>query len=120
MPGRGARAMPNSVVRASRRMVIGVCYTPVAAVGPAGEPRKSVAPRRLVGIVGEDMDEPTPPPDDVVAPAGAARALDTVGWLGPWVAVAALGFWTSAARSPLLLLAAVGATLGLFAARSRN
>jgi PAS domain S-box-containing protein len=48
------------------------------------------------------------------APRGA-RAFAAAGWLGPWLAVAALGLWTSSPASSSLALAALGVAASLIA-----
>lgn len=49
-----------------------------------------------------------------------ARARPAAGWLGPWLAVAALALWTSSPTPLALVVAAAGVTLSLFAPLPRR
>ncbi|HUF77159.1 MAG TPA: hypothetical protein VMM35_12815, partial [Longimicrobiales bacterium] len=50
--------------------------------------------------------------DDLVegAPSQTARVLTAAGWLGPWLAIAALGLWTGSPAPASLVVAALGVT----------
>ena len=54
------------------------------------------------------------------APPGERSAAAAAGWLGPWVALAALALWTASPGYASLLVAAVGVTSGLVWGRGRG
>ena len=67
------------------------------------------------------MPNPGAHPAGVKSSSGlGARAVATAGWLGPWVALATLGLWTSEPGSALLASAAVGLVAALWQPRARG
>ena len=60
-------------------------------------------------------------PEGLTSSSGlVTRAVATAGWLGPWVALAALGLWTSEPAGRWLALAALGVVAALWRPRGRG